>query len=396
MRKAMVSAAGSVAAFIVCLPLIPLTGGVSHGQVNAPKDFPPPGVLPPKPPPKRDKPSAPSLDEMIATAMKANPDLRVAQAKVAEAEAELYRTRLMVTQKVTTLHRAIAAQRDSVQAAEKNFQQFEKMYLEGTSSESNLAERKATLAQAKSKLAEMEAELPYLLGQSTVSLRLAPNIVEFHWNSLSEQQFSTNDDAVDKLRNRAFRGLNPTATEAEATKQAVSALQEYYKRLEIEQLINQKAKQPAEANPIRQALDTKITVDYKDIPFTEALQDLSKKVNGAVNFQTTALDQSKLPQIKVSMYLANIPLGAVLQATEDKFPPHTGLVGPGVEDPDFRFGLRFLVRDYGILATWLEPPAGAVRVHDFWKSRPIQPPKADARTTPTKPVPPPEKKPEKP
>src|SRR5437660_737827 len=42
----------------------------------------------------------PTLEEMLNKALKDNPDIRVAEAKVREAEAELNRTRLQVTQKV--------------------------------------------------------------------------------------------------------------------------------------------------------------------------------------------------------------------------------------------------------------------------------------------------------
>src|SRR5262249_12081762 len=46
-----------------------------------------------------------------------------------------------------------------------------------------------------------------------------------------------------------------------------------------------------------------------------------------------------------------VPLGAALQALEDQLP-----------------GLRFTVRDYGILVTFKSgPPPGAVSVHEFWK-----------------------------
>src|SRR5437588_11514314 len=44
-----------------------------------------------------------SLEEALASALKNNPDIRVAESKVQEAEAELNRSRLQVTQKVVSL-----------------------------------------------------------------------------------------------------------------------------------------------------------------------------------------------------------------------------------------------------------------------------------------------------
>src|SRR5205823_10488997 len=51
-------------------------------------------------PAKPAQASEPTLEEMLTNALKDNPDIRVAEAKVREAEAELNRTRLQVTQKV--------------------------------------------------------------------------------------------------------------------------------------------------------------------------------------------------------------------------------------------------------------------------------------------------------
>src|SRR5215469_3745646 len=65
--------------------------------------------------PKAAKQKAPqkksALEEMLAEALKNNPDIRVAAAKLAEADAELNRTRLQVTQKVASLHHAILSQK---------------------------------------------------------------------------------------------------------------------------------------------------------------------------------------------------------------------------------------------------------------------------------------------
>src|SRR5262249_59137832 len=64
-------------------------------------------------------PAKSKLEEMLEQALKANPDLRVAAAKVQEAEAELNRTRLEVTRKVVTLYTGLEAARKTVEVAEK-------------------------------------------------------------------------------------------------------------------------------------------------------------------------------------------------------------------------------------------------------------------------------------
>src|SRR4051812_25159851 len=80
----------------------------SPAQPNAAQPPVRPESQPPKAPPKSN------LEEMLEQALKDNPDLRVAAVKVAEAEAELNRTRLQVMQKVVTLYRAVEAQRAAV------------------------------------------------------------------------------------------------------------------------------------------------------------------------------------------------------------------------------------------------------------------------------------------
>src|SRR5437868_10610793 len=51
-----------------------------------------------------DAGKVPRLEELLSRALKENPDIRVAETKLREAEAELNRTRLQVTQKVVAVH----------------------------------------------------------------------------------------------------------------------------------------------------------------------------------------------------------------------------------------------------------------------------------------------------
>src|SRR5438270_13980694 len=57
----------------------------------------------------KEAPKPPTLEDLLAKAAKDNPDIRVAESKLREAEAELNRARLMATQKVVKAYHAIAA-----------------------------------------------------------------------------------------------------------------------------------------------------------------------------------------------------------------------------------------------------------------------------------------------
>src|SRR5689334_14434601 len=86
----------------------------------------------PNKPAEQKKPS--QLEELIAQALRDNPDIRVAEAKTREAEAELSRVRLQVIQKVVAHQHTVETLEGAVKAAEANL----------------------TLAEAKVKLAETE------------------------------------------------------------------------------------------------------------------------------------------------------------------------------------------------------------------------------------------------
>src|SRR5271166_4465956 len=70
----------------------------------------------PKKPAEEKKPSA--LEELIAQALRDNPDVRVAEAKVREAEAELNRARLQAIQKVVAHQHTIETLTTAVTSAE--------------------------------------------------------------------------------------------------------------------------------------------------------------------------------------------------------------------------------------------------------------------------------------
>src|SRR5439155_26103538 len=55
-----------------------------------------------------------TLDEMLAVAMKENPDIRVAEAKVRQAEEEVRRARLSVSQKIVATYYGIEEKRAEV------------------------------------------------------------------------------------------------------------------------------------------------------------------------------------------------------------------------------------------------------------------------------------------
>jgi hypothetical protein len=239
-----------------------------------------------------------SLEEMLAAALKYNPDIRIIEMKLRDDEAELNRARLRVMQKIIALHHSLQAQQATVERDQSKVRRLTDLVRQGAQQTSVLEEAKQELAQAESKLSELESELPYLLGKQAAGL--AQETVR------SEVQIGTQRFPAASVR-------------------------------------------PAVAARIHKALDTTVTADYRDVPLRDVLKGLEEKVPG-VPFQRN-LALRDLDQVKVSLRLGEVPLGAALQALTDTVP-----------------GLRMVVRDYGILVTWEhQVPLGSVRLYDFWK-----------------------------
>jgi hypothetical protein len=272
-----------------------------------------PGQQPPRPvepelpgQPKSEQPAAGRLEDLLAKALKDNPDIRVAEAKVREAEAELNRTRLQVMQKVVSLYHALESHKVVLAAAEADLRTA------GDPVAGNQARHR--LLQAKAKLAEIEAEMPYLTGQQPRGL----------------------------AESRAQSAVRSWDVEQTALVQ------------ELVRLIGQQAGPAPEvhgtmAEKIRKALDAPAALNFDDAALPDVLEYV-KELSGVplVNLMPDA----SMKQVKVNLRLERVSLGAALQALEDVSPA------------------RFAVRDYGILVLPKDRsfPGGTVPLHTFWKA----------------------------
>jgi hypothetical protein len=308
-----------------------LFAGSSFGQAPPQADKPRPGNPPPKISAPKEKPVAEmGLDEMLARALKDNPDIVIADAKLREAAAELNRTRLQVTQRVVTLQHALEAQRALVQSATADLHNAQ--VSADAIPAASLATKQQSLIAAKAKLAEIEAELPYLLGKQP------------------EQRLSW------QLRARLSGPLDSDVSRITVPIDIVTI----DRRVSVAHLESANKTVPGTiADKIRKALDTPVTVDFKDKPFPDVLKDLQQKVKG-VNFQISKVGLEPPDEMKVTLHYEDLPLGAVLQALADTFPE---MRAPFEPTP----GLHFVVRDYGILATFYTLPPGALLIDEFWK-----------------------------
>src|SRR4051794_15053359 len=107
------------------------------------------------------------LELALEDALKNNPDLRVAVAKAAEADAQLSRARAQVVQKVVAAWQAIDAAKANKEACEARMNQLAKLrnVIKSGVSDDDSRAAVASAAQAKATLATAESELEYLTGK---------------------------------------------------------------------------------------------------------------------------------------------------------------------------------------------------------------------------------------
>jgi hypothetical protein len=323
--------------------------GLGQPQTGTDKKEPP-GAPTGSAPTKTEKPVTPSLEELIANALRNNPDIRVHEAKVREAEAELNRIRIQVLQKVIAVSQSVEAQKESVQDAEVQYSRLKTLYEAGRSPIESFAQARSALALEKSKLATAEAELPTLIGKLPAGLAgLAPSYHADAWQSA----IPSRSGPWDRVQVTPF----------------AESLAGLYWHAKAKTDVAQPTPGPL-VDRIRQALDKPISLKAHNATLGDVLKLLQQQFPG-ISFHGVVPSRPPNPVIfdaaakegepKVNIDLENVPLGAVLQALEDSFPEIGGRSNNR---------LRLAVRDYGILVTCeLMLPAGATLLHDFWKGR---------------------------
>jgi len=281
------------------------------------------------PPPQKGKavepPAKPAplpLEDMLAKALKDNPDIRVAEAKLREAEAELNRTRLQVMQKVILCQQTLKTQQSLVQEMQTQVDHMRKLWKVGQAPATGVQAAEQTLISAKAKLAEMETQLPYLLGKQALAGKHVDWVHSVAFSPDGRLLTSVGKDSVVRVWD-AVSGKEVKLWDVAAKPEGTMA------------------------EKIRKALETPVKVDFQGTPVVEILRYLQEHTKG-VNFQIAY----KFPDSNVNLSLTEkVPLGSALQALEDAFPD-----------------MIFVVRDYGILVTNRSTlPPNPLPVHDFWK-----------------------------
>jgi hypothetical protein len=281
-----------------------------------------PATSQPKAPAKTD---LNSLEALIADALKSHPDLRVAEAKVRDAEAALNQTRFQIIRQVTTAYTAAQEAKSTLKAAELLMDYHTRLREKSATTVSELELQKARLEveRARSEVAKHESELNLLVGRAkaqqgaTVFWELAGREMAFgsdgRWlaTGMADGTVQLWDPATGKAISSGATGNAAWGDSHYVAKVPPGTMSERIRA--------------ALAKPIR------IEGGKQAMPLTEAIEMLQKK--GGADIPIRVLPT--VPRANtVELMAGELPLSAWLQMIEDSIPE-----------------LRFVVREYGILAT---------------------------------------------
>jgi hypothetical protein len=262
------------------------------------------------------------LTRLLEQAIKNNPDIRVAEVKLQEAEAELNRARMAAMHKIVVLQSQLRSARAELTEAEKSYKRAKE--LNHAISAAELAQAALALMSAKEKVTRFEAEQPYLLGKAPAA------------SAMTGIAFVPSGDFVYRQATGGS-GMGSTATGAGTT----AIWTDHYAVL---QTLPQ-----AKTEKLRELLKSPVKWPTGGTAALRNVVDQLRAFTPSFSFEImTSADFGGPKELPGPMFAGELPLHAVIQWIED------------------RYEVKFVVRDYGIVVTDRgRLPPGAVALLDL-------------------------------
>lgn len=303
-----------------------------------------------------------SLEQLIADAMSHRPEVRLAEAKVKEAEAELAKVRLEITKEVLAFNESLDDLRAKASTARETILALEKKQTEGVTAgrggqiEKELAGQRSTLKEVERELKKAEQTISFLTGSRDIGqqftrvyplVELEPEVVTIVSEAIRDpfeksnvQFFEPNKSMVltasERLHDRtkrilsAYRKQRPARGSAGA--QATVARQEMAPSYVATEVDNRAS---TFANKIAEAAKQEVDLEFEENSILNIMEHLHQKTG--LNFLASPELETMMP---ITLSIKKVPLWAAAQAIEDST------------------GMRFIVREYGILVTQLSSVDG--------------------------------------
>jgi hypothetical protein len=264
------------------------------------------------------------LEEWLDQAVKTHPDIKVAEAKMRTAMAELEQARSQVMQKVLAQYYAIQSQKVAVEKAELELARLQPLEKGGSVPAGTVEAARANIVTAKAKLAELQAQSEQLIGK-------APAL---DLKNVWRYSVLVDDLAHDRDKERVTAWLLSQIGSGgpQTVKPAAGPM----------------------ADQLRKALDTRVTLTVSN----ESVEGILKKLQQQVPELLIKVPANISDSARFSLTVKELPLGAALQWIEDSFS-----------------GSRFYVREYGLLLAPRADMIHSVRMIDFWKGAAKESPK---------------------
>jgi hypothetical protein len=296
------------------------------------------GLVFAQPPAKKDTPTAKepakpapgSLEDTLDKALRNSADIKAAEAKVRNAEAELNRVRQQVLTKATALHADLNVAKRMLAVAEQSLAIQERAHKTGSTGLEGVLAAQAMVEKHRGEVEKLETQLKSLRGEFAVrgvtGVAFSPDGGQM-WAAMSDGSIRIWDAATGQASKA------PAAPAADRVKAPM-------------------------LDRIKKLLDQEVELQFDNVGVVDALHALLLQTKSDIPLRVLLPEGSGgLVTLK-----GKLSVGAWIEAIQDS-------------DPE----IRLVVRDYGLLLTTKGGrPEGALSVHDLWKGNYVELKKPDA------------------
>jgi hypothetical protein len=317
----------AVAALLVAAGLV-LAQGTPKG---------PTGPKGPKGPKGPSKPAAGSLEDTLEKSLRNSADIKAAEAKVREAEAELNRVRQQVLTRATALHADLNLAKRMLAVAEEIHTRHRAGLERGITTQETMLAAQTAVEKHRGEVEKLQTELKSLRGE--FAIRDIP-LIGMAFDPSGQALAVEGPDGKVRVWDLVDRSSQSML------------LADFYLNMSRYAIPAAPSVSGSMMDRVKKVLDQEVAFEASGLSQEEALRSLMSDAKSDIPVRALLpAPRVEGRGMQVQLSAGKLPVGAWVQALEDT-------------DPD----VAIVVRDYGLLITMKDRvPAGALRVQDLWK-----------------------------